>query len=77
VKVGSDSLWLERVDTPDGHGAMAVYVPTLRWIYGANVIGRPPAKAEQDAIIARLLARGFAVEWMATPRAIRAPLPKP
>jgi hypothetical protein len=77
VKVGSDSLWLERVDTPDGHGAMAVYVPTLRWIYGVNVIGRPPAKAEQDAIIARLRARGFAVEWMATPRAIRAPLPKP
>ncbi|MFN0098362.1 MAG: hypothetical protein ACKVS7_06800 [Gemmatimonadaceae bacterium] len=77
VKVGSDSLWLERVDTPDGHGAMVVYVPTLKWIYGVSVIGRPAAKAEQDAVIARLRARGFAVEWMATSRALRVPLPKP
>jgi hypothetical protein len=77
VKVGSDSLWLERVDTPDGHGAMIVYAPTLKWIYGVNVVGRPAAKTEQDAIITRLRARGFAVEWMATQRAIRAPLPKP
>lgn len=77
VKVGSDSLWLERVDTPDGHGAMIVYAPTLKWIYGMNVVGRPAAKTEQDAIITRLRARGFAVEWMATPRAIRVPLPKP
>lgn len=75
VKVGTDSLWLERVDTPDGHGAMVVYVPALKWIYGANVIGRPAAKAEQDALIARLRARGFAVEWMATPRATRVPVP--
>jgi hypothetical protein len=77
VKVGSDSLWLERVDTPDGQGAMVVYVPALKWIYGMNVIGRPAAKTEQDAIIMRLRARGFAVEWMATTRAIRAPVPRP
>ncbi len=73
VKVGSDSLWLERLDFPDAPGALAVYSPTLKWAY-SPMFGAPAFQVEHDAWIAKLRARGLAVEWMGGARALRTPL---
>lgn len=74
VRVGNDSLWLERLELPDLNGALAVYSPTHRWLYFA-ILGTPQARAEQEALVARLRARGLPVEWVANVRAIRTPAP--
>ncbi len=76
VKVGSDSLWLERLELPDNPGTIAVYSPTLRWFYAA-LMGNPAYQPDYDAAIARLLARGLAVEWVGGPRSIRTAAPDP
>ncbi len=75
VRVGTDSLWLERLDSPDGHGVLAVYSPTLRWVYGARVVGAPAARMDFEGFVARLRARGLAVEWMGNTRALRTAVP--
>lgn len=74
VRVGTDSLWLERLELPDAPGALAVYSPTHRWLYSGLLVGRPMLRSELDALIARLRARGLPVEWVGNPRAIRAPV---
>ncbi len=76
VRVGSDSLWLARLDLPDANGALAVYSPTHRWLY-SGLLGAPQAKPDIDALIARLRARGLPVEWVGNARAIRTAAPAP
>lgn len=72
IKVGTDSLWLELMDVPDFPGILAVYSPTHRWLMSALVIGRGPTTLpEQEALIARLGARGLAVDWLGSARAFR------
>lgn len=74
VRVGTDSLWLEPITYPDVRGALAVYSPTYKWLYLAAA-GSPMLQAEQDALVARLRAKGMAVERIGSSRAIVAPLP--
>jgi len=74
MKVGTDSLWLEPIAVPDVHGVMAVYSPTHRWLYVA-MMGAPVFQFDQDALIARLRARGLAVEWLGSARGMRVAAP--
>lgn len=74
VKVGTDSLWLEPVDLPDGAGTLTVYAPTLQWLY-SPLNGVPTFSAEHDALIARLEKRGLSVKWLGSARALRAARP--
>lgn len=76
VRIGSDSLWLEPIDLPDTPGALAVYSPAHRWLY-SPVYGALPYQVEHDALIARLRARGLAVEWAGGARGFRTPVPPP
>jgi hypothetical protein len=69
VRVGSDSLWLEPFTAPDLSGALAVYSPTLRWLY-LPTAGTPTHQDEQRALIARLAARGMPVEWIGSVRSL-------
>jgi hypothetical protein len=69
VRMGTDSLWLEPFDAPDIPGALAVYSPTLRWLY-LPMAGSPVIRAEQAALVARLTARGLPVEWIGSARAL-------
>lgn len=71
VRVGTDSLWVEPLDLPDVPGALAVYAPAHRWLYAAPLVGRPALRPQLDALVARLAARGLAVEWVGTARAVR------
>jgi hypothetical protein len=74
VRVGSDSLWLEPFTAPDMLGAMAVYSPTLKWLY-LPAAGAPTHQAEQAALIARLAARGLSVEWIGSARSLATAVP--
>lgn len=74
ARVGTDSLWLEPFDAPDFAGALAVYSPTLRWLY-LPMAGAPTIRNEQAALIARLAARGLMVEWIGSARALATAVP--
>ncbi|MBI3789878.1 MAG: hypothetical protein HY275_03265 [Gemmatimonadetes bacterium] len=64
VRVGTDSLLVMEVETPDLPPALAVYAPSHRWLYSAALVGRPIANGERVALVARLRARGLPVEWL-------------
>lgn len=70
--VGGDSLWLEPVSAPDYLGTMAVYSPTLRWLW-LPFAGSPTHEPDLQAAIHRLEARGLAVALVGGPRGIVAP----
>ncbi len=67
VRVGSDSLWLEPLPVPDYNGTLAIYSPTLRWLY-LPMAGSPVVADLQADLIARLAARGLPVEWIGSAR---------
>lgn len=69
VRVGSDSLWLEPVTAPDFSKVLAVYSPTLRWLYWP-MAGNPAHEVEQAALTARLTARGLPVERVGSMRGV-------
>ena len=73
MHVGTDSLWLERVDYPDATGTLVVYSPTLRWLY-SPMWGVPTYQAENDALLARLRQRGLQVEVAGGMRSLRSPV---
>ncbi len=75
VRVGTDSLWLERIDAPDADGTMLAYSPTHRWLYAIMLVGRTSTEPELHAAIARLRERGLAVDWVGGARGIRIPAP--
>lgn len=70
LRVGSDSLWVEPVSAPDFAGTLAVYSPTHRWLW-LPFTGSPTHRPDQEAVIARLEARGLMVELLGGPRALR------
>jgi hypothetical protein len=74
VRVGSDSLWLARVELPDANGSLVAYSPTQQWLYAPLLAGRPAMKPELDAVVARLRARGLTVSFIGGARAVRTPL---
>lgn len=69
VRIGTDSLWVEPVTAPDFSRFLAVYSPTLRWLYWP-MAGSPAHAAEQAAITARLAARGLPVERVGSIRGV-------
>jgi hypothetical protein len=69
VRVGTDSLWVEPVTAPDFSQLLAVYSPTLRWLYWP-VAGSPAHAAEQAALTKRLAARGLPVERVGSIRGV-------
>ncbi len=73
ARIGSDSLWLEPFDAPNVSGALAVYSPTLRWLY-LPTANAPAQDAEQAALIARLRARGLPVEFIGSARRLVSPM---
>lgn len=74
VRIGSDSLWLARVEVPDANGSLVAYSPTLKWLYAPLLVGRPAMRPELDAILARLREKGLAVESLGGARGLRVPL---
>lgn len=68
IRVGADSIWLEPLDLPDYGGALAVYVPSLQWLY-LSPGSLPFAKPELDAMVSRLEARGLKVATIGSVRA--------
>ena len=72
VPIGSDSLWVEPVSAPDHARTLAVFSPTLRWLW-LPFAGSPTHAADQEAIIARLERRGLAVELIGGPRGLVTP----
>lgn len=75
VRVGSDSLLLTPFELPDFGTALAVYSPTLRWLY-TPFAGLPAYQTEHDTLLADLRARKLPVEWLGTVRSLRAPAPR-
>lgn len=69
IRVGTDSLWVEPVTAPDVSQILAVYSPTLRWLYWP-LAGSPAHAADQAAITARLAARGLPVERVGSIRGV-------
>jgi hypothetical protein len=69
IRIGTDSLWVEPVTAPDFSQVLAVYSPTLRWLY-LPFAGSPAQQAEQEAITARLAARGLMVERVGSVRGV-------
>lgn len=74
VRVGSDSLWLARVEVPDANGALVAYSATQKWLYAPLLVGRPAMQPELDTVLARLRAKGLEVESLGGARGLRVPL---
>lgn len=74
LHIGSDSLWLARVEVPDANGSLVAYSPTLKWLYAPVLVGRPAMRPELDAILARLREQGLTVEFLGGARGLRVPL---
>ncbi|MEZ4377425.1 MAG: hypothetical protein R3B35_03975 [Gemmatimonadales bacterium] len=72
LRIGSDSVWVEPVSGPDLDGALAVYVPTLEWLW-SPFSASPFHGPEQQALVARLAERGFAVRRTGGPGALLTP----
>jgi hypothetical protein len=67
IQVMKDSVWVEPLDLPDYGGALAVYVPALRWLYlspGSVAFAKP----ELDALVSRLQVRGLDVRAIGSVR---------
>ena len=73
IKVGTDSVRLERIDLPSGRGAMLAYVPSLKWAY-AGMLASP---LDMDVLMERVAARGWTVERIGSRRGIAMPVPAP
>ncbi|BAH40257.1 MAG TPA: hypothetical protein DGD08_11085 [Gemmatimonas aurantiaca] len=76
VRIGSDSVLITPFEVPDFGVALAVYSPTLRWLY-TPFVGVPTYQVEHDVIMADLKRRQLPVEWMGTTRALRTAAPRP
>lgn len=76
IRVRADSLWVEPLDVPDFGGALAVYVPALKWLY-LSPGNAPLARPELDAMVSRLKTRGLEVGFIGSVRAFAPPPPRP
>lgn len=61
VRIGTDSVWVQPLTTGDLPGSMAVYSPTLKWLYFPGGTS-PAARAEFNSIVTALTARKLSVE---------------
>jgi hypothetical protein len=76
VRIGSDSVLITPFEVPDFGVTLAVYSPTLRWLY-TPFVGVPTYQVEHDALMADLKRRQLPVEWVGTTRALRTAAPRP
>lgn len=74
--VGAPRPAFETVATPRWVrvGSLAVYSPTLKWLYIATAIN-PAHQPEIRATVTRLRAAGFRVDWMGSELSMRNPFP--
>jgi hypothetical protein len=72
VRLGTDSVWVEPLSAPDFAGTLAIYSPTLQWLY-TPIVGSPAHAAEVDALITRLEARGWRVGRVGGARSVVTP----
>lgn len=60
LRIGSDSVWVEPLPGGELPGAIAIYSPTLRWLYHPAALS-PEGRAHEAALVARLAARNLPV----------------
>jgi len=70
IRTGGDSVFVAAVDLPDHSGGLAVYAPTLRWMYAYEAF-QPLGQAVLADVAAT---RGWAVESLGTRQAVEQPL---
>jgi hypothetical protein len=71
IRVGSDSLRVERIDLPDNPGMLVVYVPSLRWAYAWH-----PGPVQMEYVVAHIRRRGWVVDRLGSGRAfVGMPMP--
>jgi hypothetical protein len=71
LRIGADSLWLERIDYPDYAGALVAYVPSMRWVYS----GLAASPLNLDLLAARIRERGWTVDRIGSARSLTQPVP--
>lgn len=71
LKLDGDSVWVEPIDYPDGHGSLVAYVPSMRWVYS----GMAAAPQNFDLLVARIRERGWTVDRVGSVRSLTQPVP--
>ncbi len=61
IRIATDSVWVEPLPGGELPGSMAIYSPTLRWLYHPAAL-TPEGRAHEADLIARLASRNLAVE---------------
>lgn len=70
LRIGSDSVRIERIDLPNASGTIVVWVPSERWVWAPDA-----ASALDLRIVAeRAKQRGWDAAWFGSRRAMRLPL---
>lgn len=60
IQIGADSVWVEPLPGGELPGSIAIYAPTLRWLYYPAAL-TPEGRAHEATLIARLAARNLPV----------------
>lgn len=70
LRVGTDSLRVERLDLPNARGSIIAWAPSLRWVWAPDAA----SALDLQLIRERVEAEGWPAEWLGSRRGLRAPL---
>ena len=70
LRIGSDSVRIERIDLPNAAGSIVVWVPSKRWVCAPDVTSPLDLRILKE----RMKLRGWNAEWFGSRRAVRLPL---